>query len=167
MSAVLEVVLAYASRGWHVIPLYEPDGEGRCSCGRAACASPGKHPRITRWQHRATTDAEQIREWWRRWPSANVGIATGPSGLLVVDVDQSKGGEVSLSKLEARFAALPATLRVRTGGGWHVYFTAPLGVEVRNSNGKLGPGIDVRAAGGYVVAPPSLHASGKRYEWIA
>ena len=91
-------------------------------------------------------------------------IRTGaPSDLVVVDIDPRHGGIDSLRALIARHGALPAGLRCRTGsGGWHLYFAHP-GGTVRNSAGRLGPGLDVRGDGGYVVAPPSLHPSGTRY----
>lgn len=116
----------------------------------------------------ATTDERMIRAWWRRWPDAGIGIPTGKaSGLLVLDIDPPHGGYASLSDLLGEHSALPETMEVRTGGGGiHFVFTYPQGVEVRNSAGKLGEGIDVRGEGGYIVAPPSLHTSGRRYEQL-
>lgn len=80
--------LAYAARGWSVVPMYGP-GRGGCSCRRANCPSPGKHPRIS-WTV-ATEQAagpDQVETWWRRWPDANVAIATGTvSGIVVLDID--------------------------------------------------------------------------------
>jgi putative DNA primase/helicase len=113
-----------------------------------------------------------IRRWWERWPAANVGIATGPeSGIFVLDVDGEDGQE-SLKALES-LGELPKTLRAHTGRtgpdgkrtGFHLYFTWPPRTNLSNSAGRLGKGLDIRAAGGYVVAPPSLHASGLLYGW--
>ncbi len=106
-----------------------------------------------------------IREWWNRWPNANTGIVTGPeSGILVLDVD-GKQGEESLIELERRYSPLPDTYTVRTGGGGlHLYFLWPKGADVRNSQGKIAQSLDIRGQGGYVVASPSIHASGGRYE---
>jgi hypothetical protein len=156
--------LEYAERGWPVIPLHSPCARG-CSCGRAECESPAKHPRTAHGLKDASRDAETIREWWTRWPDANVGILTGAeSGILVLDVD-GKQGEESLIELERRGYYLPDSYTVRTGGGGqHLYFAWPEGADVRNSQSKIAPGLDVRGQGGYVVAPPSLHASGARYE---
>jgi len=82
----------------------------------------------------ATTDAEQIRRWWSEWPTANVGIATGrESGLVVLDVDADKGGELSLETLCANGNALPNTVETITGGGGrHIWFSHPGGV-IRNA----------------------------------
>lgn len=92
---------------------------------------------------------------------ANIGLATG--SLIVLDIDPRHGGDESLIALEHEL--LPTTWRVLTGGGGeHVYFAAP-DFEIRNSAGRLGPGLDIRGAGGYVVAPPSTHISGRPYAW--
>jgi hypothetical protein len=114
--------------------------------------------------HHAAADPRTVRRWWRRWPDANVGLRTGAaSGLVVLDVDHGHGGEASLAQLVDAHEALPATLEVRTGGGGrHIYFTHP-GGRVANSAGGLGPGLDVRGDGGYILAPPSRHASGATY----
>lgn len=131
------------------------------------CSSPGKHPRVRNGLNAATTDEKEVRRWWDRWPHANVGIKTGgESGLVVVDVDPGHGGAESLHRLvEARGRFFDDTRTVRTGGGgWHFYFRHP-GELVRNDTGRrLGPGIDVRGDGGYVLAPPSVHRTGNRYE---
>jgi putative DNA primase/helicase len=126
------------------------------------CGSPGKHPRIRSWQIAATTDIAQLRAWWRSFPFANIGIATGSeSRIIVVDVDPRHGGDASVAKL-----GLPETYTVQTGGGGrHLYFQHP-GVEVPNSAGRVGLGIDIRGDGGFVIAPPSNHASGNKYEVI-
>lgn len=155
----------YGLKGYPIFPLHSADG-GRCSCGRAACEAPGKHPRIVQWPGNATTLKEMIRSWWRRWPEANIGLVTGePSGLVVLDVDPRHGGQVSLDELEGRFGELPASAEVETGGGGrHLLFKHP-GHSIPNSAGVLGPGLDVRGDGGYIVAPPSMHASGRTYAW--
>jgi len=107
-----------------------------------------------------------VARWWRRWPSANIGLRTGAvSGLVVVDVDPGHGGAASIRALASRHPGLRDAPRVRTGsGGWHLYFGHPGGV-VPNSAGRLGPGLDVRGDGGYVIAPPSQHVSGGTYTW--
>jgi len=161
---LLSAALDYAARGWLVIPLHTPHGSG-CSCGRADCTSVGKHPRTRNGSKDASRDPAVIREWWRRWPDANVGIATGPgSGLLVLDVDGAQG-EQSLIDLAQRGFTLPDSYSVRTGsGGQHLYFAWLEGVDVRNSARKIAPGLDIRGVGGLVAAEPSLHKSGRRYE---
>jgi hypothetical protein len=153
--------LRYAGWGWRILPLHTA-GQGRCSCRDPECASPGKHPRTAHGVHDASRGPEQLRRWWATWPDANVGIATGP--LVVVDVD-GEPGHAALVALQARDGrALPATPWVQTARGRHLYFLAP-GLDISNSSGRIGPGVDIRGAGGYVVAPPSRHASGCRYRW--
>ena len=162
----LDAALDYARRGWPVFPCHAPIAGG-CSCGLRGCASPGKHPRVVRGLHEATTDVVTIAGWWQRWPRANVAIRTGVvSGLVVIDVDPPHGGGDSLATLTARHGPLPWTMAVRTGsGGTHLYLAHP-GGQVRNTAGtRLGTGIDVRGDGGYVIAPPSVHVSGACYSW--
>lgn len=113
----------------------------------------------------ASRDEDQIREWARRWPSANVGLACGrASGFTVIDIDPKSGGMEAVRKFKETKRNLPATITVRTpSGGWHLYYQyEPL---LLNSKSKLGPGIDVRTTGGYVVAPPSRLSGGKLYSW--
>lgn len=160
--------VALSRQGWLVLPCHSPLTNG-CSCANADCSSPGKHPRTRQGLHDANSDLKTVQRWWARWPNANVGLRTGAqphgAGIVVVDIDPAHGGEESLTDLVTTNAALPPTLQVLTGGnGRHLYFRHP-GVHVPNSAGRLGPGIDVRGDGGYVLAPPSLHASGRRYRW--
>jgi hypothetical protein len=162
---LLDAALAYAARGWPVFPLHNPTKTG-CSCGHADCTDRGKHPRINDWPHIATTDPEQIRRWWTRWRGANIGLLTGSrSGLVVIDIDPRNGGDLTLGDLEAEHGKFPDTVEAQTGGGGrHLLHQYPEG-DVRCGTDVLGPGIDIKAEGGYIVAPPSLHASGLRYEW--
>ena len=161
-----DAALDYAERDWRVMPVHYPKDDGRCSC-RRPCSSVGKHPRPKKWQELATTDVDTVDRWWKRDPSNNVGIATGGAARLVVlDIDPKDGGYEALDGLLATYGSLPPTPTVETGsGGRHYYMRAPDGVDLRNSAGKLGPGLDIRADGGQVVAPPSMHVSGKRYRW--
>jgi len=126
-----------------------------------------KRPAI-RWlefQHRYASESE-VQDWYARWPDGNVGIVTGIiSGLVVLDIDPKHGGDTSLAELIQQHGPLPQTIEAITGGGGrHVYFSHPGGM-VRNKVG-LAPGIDLRGDGGCVVAPPSVHASGKAYTWL-
>lgn len=168
----LRFALAYARRGWPVLPAHWPRGRG-CSCGRPDCPSPAKHPRyhpvdLPHGVRNASTDPAVIARWWRRWPQANVALATGaPAGFIVVDVDHRHGGDESLRELERRLGPLPETARAVTGsGGEHILLRYP-GVPVRNRSGDdaLAPGVDLKADGGYIIAPPSRHLSGRGYEW--
>ncbi|HKI64367.1 MAG TPA: bifunctional DNA primase/polymerase [Burkholderiales bacterium] len=145
-----EAALGYLSRGWSVIPI-----EHRA-----------KRPLVAwlEFQSRCAS-AREVDGWFARWPEANVGIVTGRiSALVVIDVDAGHGGEPSIARLESGHGPLPATLEALTGGGGrHLYFAYP-GGRVGNRVG-LFPGVDLRGDGGCVVAPPSLHPSGRRYAW--
>ncbi len=159
----LQIALGYARRGWRVLPLWRPAGK-RCTCRKkATCDRPGKHPRTRNGCKSATTDPAQIRAW--KWETANIAIATGPpSGLLVLDIDPRNAGDKTLAELQRQLGKLPAGPAVITGGnGWHRYFAYPGCVKIGCPT--LGPGVEVKGAGGYVVAPPSLHVSGRRYRW--
>ncbi|HPC94987.1 MAG TPA: bifunctional DNA primase/polymerase [Sedimentisphaerales bacterium] len=160
-----DTAISYGDMYWRVLPLYGII-DGRCTCGNPDCTSPGKHPHGHFAPHGvkdASLDGNEICRWFGNGEVLNVGVATGPeSGIVVLDVDKRHGGVESLKGL----GDLPRTATVKTGGGWHYYFKCPEGVDIRNSAGKLGPGLDVRGAGGYVVAPPSMHASGVPYKWL-
>lgn len=155
--------LAYFFEDWPVFPVHSVV-DGRCTCGRDDCTSPGKHPRTRNGLVDATNDPGQIQQWWRQWPDANVGIRTGtPGGIVVVDVDGTDG-ETSLRMFETQFGTLPTTRVSHTGKGRHLLFRTP-DAKVVNRAGMLGPGLDIRGHGGYIVAPPSVHVTGARYTW--
>jgi uncharacterized protein (DUF927 family) len=164
-----DAALWYATAyDWPVFPVHSVNAKGVCTCSAGAnCTKrPGKHPRTKNGLSDATTDLQTIREWWKKWPSANVGVATGAgAGFFVVDVDPDKGGKKSLSDLERQHEKLPETKTALTGGGGlHHLFKHP-GIKIKNSESELGPGLDVRGDGGYIVAAPSQHKSGKQYQW--
>lgn len=162
-TALLHAALAYAARGWRVLPLHTMR-VGRCSCNRANCPSPAKHPRTMNGSAGASSDFAQIRKWWGMWPEANIGIATG-GDLAVVDLDVSRNGIENWEALADDNGGPLDALTVRTGGGGkHLYVRVPH--KVQNSVDKLALGVDVRGEGGYVVAPPSVHASGREYTWL-
>lgn len=132
------------------------------------CAPRGKKPLLKRWPTLASSDLAVIREWAVKHPKCNWGVATGPdSGMFVLDVD-GEAGRASLAALEAQYGQLPVTLVSHTGrddGGQHYWFNYPEEREIRGSAGKLGEGLDVRGAGGYVIVPPSIHETGRAYQW--
>jgi hypothetical protein len=110
----------------------------------------------------ASSDPNVIEAWWRDWPLANVGVVT--TGMVVLDIDPRHGGDESLAKLIREHGQLPETVEALTGGGGrHLIFAHPGGV-IRSRNNLLA-GIDVKADGGYIVAPPSNHISGGTYSW--
>lgn len=151
MTDTLTVAHTYADNGWRIIPI--PAGK--------------KFPEgFTRWQERATTDHQLIDQWWTEHPDHGIGIATGPgSGIWVLDVDDYD----SYRDLEQRHQPLPDTLTVITGsGGYHFYYRWPDNAVIRNNaSTRLGPGLDIRGDGGFVVAPPSVHPNGREYTWDA
>lgn len=159
-DAPLDAALAYAARGWRVVPII-----------------PGqKRPPLGQWTEVATCDPDRIRQWWGgRYADHGVGIVCGWNAertacLFVVDIDEGHTDGVSggdtLAELEAVHGALPATMEVVTGsGGRHLYFVAD--EEVGTGANRLGPGVDTRGEGGQVLAPPTFHPNGTRYEWEA
>ncbi len=158
---VLECALEYIKFGWKVLPLHTIRNR-QCTCGKSDCSSPGKHPTTANGVKDASGDEADIRRWFSNGIAFNIGIATGSaSGLVVLDIDPKNGGDESIKQF-----TIPPTLEVVTGsGGKHFYFALPENTEIRNSQGKLAAGIDVRGENGYVVAPPSIHASGNEYRW--
>lgn len=149
-STKAETAQRYLARGWCVLPLRTRD----------------KRPLIV-WEplQNARPSAGQVADWFNRWPDANIGIVTGEiSNLIVLDIDPKHGGDASLERLERQLGRLPATVEATTGGGGrHIYFAHPGGL-IRNRTG-LAQGIDLRGDGGYIVAPPSIHPSGRPYAW--
>ena len=164
----LSSALDYLQRGWRVFPIHEMNN-GHCSCG-SGCKSPGKHPRLQAGLKSATNNAEDVRKWLDYWPNMNLAIATGQtSGLVVVDVDTDKGGDYAFELIEND---LPDTVKQITGsGGFQLLYKLPAGLRVKSTVNiddghalKL-KGIDIRAEGGYILAPPSNHVSGGLYHW--
>ncbi len=129
---------------------------------------PGSKRPLVSWieyQSRRSTE-EEIHQWWQQYPNANIGIVTGKiSGVVVIDLDLDKdGGNESGAKI---YEQVLTDLIVKTGrGGYHLYYRYPEDVDYISNRVGLLPGVDVRADGGYVVAPPSAHSSGRLYEWI-
>jgi len=162
---MLKHAQAYAKKGWLVFPLHY-QVEGECSCGDKDCDNPAKHPRTPHGYLDATTDPDTITGWWTNWPDANIGVATGAvSGIVVVDTDLKNDGPRTWSDLQDIHGPVD-TLSVLTGGGGnHWIFRAPTNGHLKGTAGKIGVGIGTRAEGGYIVAPPSVHVSGDRYEW--
>lgn len=140
--------LEYAARGWHVHPLRQG----------------AKQPVTANGKNDATDHLPTVFKWWQDGSALsayNIGISCNPSGLVVLDIDPRNGGSETLAWAESKLGRLPDTVMAITGGdGLHYYFRHPGGTL----RGKAGDGIDVKDHG-YVLAPPSLHPSGERYEW--
>lgn len=172
---LLNGALKLASIGWAIHPLHTPIFEGdavRCTCKAGAdCKYIGKHPRLTGWQAEATTDELRIREWWRRWPDANIGVPCGPvSGLVLVDLDAdtAKGAIDTYAEKHNIESARDDidTTTAKTGRGGHLVFGWTAGCEQLSNYVKVIDGLDIRTDGGQFVAPPSHHFTGKTYEWL-
>lgn len=149
--------LAYAEFGLPVLPIYGVDEDVECLCGKRNCETIGKHPIISGGFKNATTDIRQVEEWWSEHPQANIGSPL-VKGLFVLDFDGKKG-QKSFAKLGLQGFE---TLRVKSGRGFHLYTHSKLKVR----NGAMS-GLDIRGGGkgGYIILPPSRHASGKLYKW--
>lgn len=186
-SSLLDAAILFARRGWPVFPCSPRDKSPLLPRDKD---SQGKPVPRSGGVSKATTDEEQIRAWWAKWPRAMIGIAAGRAGLLIIDFDprvdeivDNATGEVvgqevwTLERLKGELeaqmgCALPVSLAVRTpSGGVHVYFRMPEGTPIGNV-GSLPDHIDVRGEGGYVIAPPSVcDGDGKRcqpgdYTWL-
>lgn len=135
MTILLDHALEYVERGWRVFPVKPRD----------------KIPITQHGFQDATTDVASIRGWWCKWPRANIGLACGASGLTVVDLDPRNG--------KADIDLMPTLTTKTGGGGWHYFYSG----VVRSC--KPLPGVDIKSDGGYVILPPSIHPSGRGYEW--
>lgn len=144
-EAMLEHALAYAAAGFPVLPLKVRGKEPACAHGKDD----------------ATLDPDRIRQYWRRNPDYNVGIRPQP-GFAVIDEDRQHGGDVALAELTYGHGDIPPTLTARTGnGGHHIWLRAEPPFR-----GKLCAGVDIKHHSGYLVAPPSIHPNGNRYQWL-
>lgn len=164
-NSKLAYALKYAAIGWHVFPVHYAI-DGKCSCGIADCKNPAKHPHGSApfGQSMATTDGEQIKKWWTRYPDCNIGVLLSKSELCAIDIDPRNGGHYAIDELEAKHGPLDADLLAFSGGGGeHRIYWLPSNL---NLPGKLGKGIDVKV-NGYILVEPSNHISGGHYAWEA
>jgi len=150
MNTFLESAIKYVNKGWPVFPLRVQS----------------KQPMIAGGFHKATTDIMKVREWWTKWPKANIGIPCGDQTFCVIDVDTHKGGEDSYQALKEEFSEFPQTLVQKTGsGGLHYCFRHHPKIGCTTS--KLEKAIDTRGNNrGYIVVAPSIHENGNQYEWL-
>ena len=169
--SIIEQVMKYRAFGWKVMPLHRPIN-GVCSCGNPICANIGKHPALSSWRNKDGVYASEVDlqhpnnlKRWFGGTERNVAILTGRiSGIVVLDID-SEEGEQNIKSRE-----IPeGSPQVLTGKGRHLYFAYPferVGAEheLKNFVGAI-HGVDFRGDGGYVAAPPSLHVSGREYQW--
>jgi len=142
----------YAKAGWYVFPLRPRD----------------KTPLTAHGLKDATTKIDVVRRWWSQTPQANIGLNCGKSGLVVIDLDkrgEHDGCREWAALLQQHGLSIETSVSLTGGGGQHLIFKSPDGLSIKNSAGRLAPGIDVRAEGGYIVLPPSIHPSGQPYAW--
>jgi hypothetical protein len=171
---MLAAAIRYAAEfDWRMVILHRlDDGPGGpvCSCEKSGgCKSGGKHPRLPQWPKTATSDAGQIRDYWKEWPGSNVGVALGSgSGIVAIDVDPPNG-EDFLAALANR--DLPQTLELTTGKGRSLLYAIPEGIEIepkttcyQDVDGH--ESIRLQGTGAQRVLPPSRHPSGRRYAWV-
>lgn len=150
MTSLLDAALGYARAGWPIVPL---------ECG-------AKKPHVITGRNHAvaaTCDIDQITAWWTRWADAGIGVVCAAGGFVVIDVDGEEGRE-SLNAHPGPFPLTTCATSGRSGYGSHLYYRVPPGQEVPRSR-LLAPGLELKAAGNLVVAPPSLHNSGHTYAW--
>jgi hypothetical protein len=143
VTELAQAAASYARRGWRVLP----------------CVPQAKHPLCPRGLHDASCDLDVISWWWRRWPDANVGVRTGTT-VDVIDVDSPEG--IDNLRDAAGISRLGWGPISSTGRGWHYWIAG----DGRRSRIGFVPGVDLKANGGYAIAPPSIHPSGRRYRWL-
>lgn len=142
----------YARSGWYVFPLIPRD----------------KKPLTSHGVKDASCKIDVIRRWWERWPNANIGLSCGPSHIVAIDLDEKKdkSGSANWKAIVKRLGLNIKTSSTHTGGGGqHLLFAAPEGVEIKNQVSQIAPGVDIRSEGGYIVLPPSIHPTGQPYTW--
>lgn len=152
--------LAYAALGFPVQRTHKLNPDGSCTCNNAACDARGKHPI---GKPAPTTDKKEIASW----PELGYSLGIYPDArFFVLDIDAKDSGLTTLARWEVEHGRLPRTATVRTGGGgFHFYFSLPQGHTPLKNRVRIAQGVDVRAKGAFVVAPPSVHASGVAYAW--
>ena len=168
---MLSNALSLARKGLRVFPYYPISVDGECLCNRTNCGSAGKHPKLSGFPAKATSDPEIIYSWYSQSPDAGIGLY--PESLLIVDVDGAKG-QSNLKRFQAEHDRLPETFRVNSGNSnphhYQLYFRCPNGKRVKN--GPLNrwlksyDSIDIKSGGGgQVAAPGNRHKTGKLYHW--
>lgn len=185
-NELLNYAVHYARLGYPIFPLHnlvKKYGVWGCSCKQGInCSSSGKHPRTYNGFKDATTDEKKIITWWENHPSANIGLLTGrKSGIFVLDIDIKAdaeipyNGEITFEIMQEKykcllgenFTPLPRTLTAISGSGCHhLYFKYNLDLTSKTSQSKIGLGLDIKSDDGYIVAPPSNHKSGNKYQWF-
>lgn len=159
--------LFYVEQGLPIIPLHWIEN-GKCSCGREDCPSPGKHPiqkLVKKGIHDATTDHMKVALWFQKYPKANIGLATGKKiKSTVLDFDRKEDQLETFEALADHFPWLTNMMLQRSGGdGVHVFM--PYREDIRNVTSIM-YGLDIRNDNAYVLVEPSKHVSGGEYKWL-
>ena len=159
---------AYIASGYKIFPCHGVTTSLKCTCGNADCTNVGKHPFTKHGLNDASGDIEEVAKMFQYRDDLNIAIRTGEvSGFFALDIDDRKGGNISIDKLQSVYGSLPPTPVSITGNGGHLFFNYP-GVKTPSRSDVFGdqyPGIDIRADGGYIIAPPSMHSSGRQYKF--
>lgn len=165
MTAQQEAAVDYAGRlGLPIFPLHEIV-DGRCGCGQSDCKAIGKHPIVKGWQNSIASVAAAEASWGGALGARGIGLVCGPrAGLFGLDVDRRHGGEQTVRDWKRRGMKLAKTATDRTGDGWHLLYRWPEGVEIRAQH--VGAGVQCRGVAHFLVLAPSMHKSGRRYEWV-
>lgn len=190
-NELLNYAIHYAKLGYPVFPLHNMVKRFsilQCSCVEGEkCSRSGKHPRTRNGHKDATTNINQIITWWENSPNANIGLRTGKeSGILVLDIDKKVeteipyDGEITLEEMQdyyrsimkQNFEPLPETLMAISGSGSrHLYFNYNSNRPSKSLHSKIGAdfgrGLDIKSDNGYIIAPPSNHKSGNKYQWCS
>jgi putative DNA primase/helicase len=170
-SEMMDAAVHYVRYGIPIFPVWNPTGDrgdSGCACPQGPfCRNAGKHPigfLVPHGLRDATTDPDQVRDWWGQYPEANIGMPTGKwTGIVVLEIDPEKGGLESLLALIRRYGVLPWTRVAHTEGGLLQLYFEHSGIHTRSSAGKMGPGLDFYGDGGSVLLPPSVHATSRTY----
>ena len=153
-----------AELGYPVFPCRDPRDDP------SPLSKRGKIPLVAGGVSSATIDLDQVAKWWQQWPTANIGLACQKCLILDLDVKDGKQGSDDISMIAEELGPLDPTVVAATGsGGWHLFFSRPAeDIVGKTSVPWRGQptGIDIRVGNQYVIAPPSLHESGKQYEWL-
>ena len=165
MSAIREAAVAYAARGWPVFPLHPIVG-GRCGCGKHECTAIGKHPITKGWQRSIASVGAAESSWRGPLGDRGIGLLCGPAtGVFGLDADRRHGAAETLRAWGKR-GRRSETVIDATGDGWHLFYRWPEHLEIEIRAQDLGGGVQCRGTDHFLVLAPSLHRSGRRYEWL-
>ena len=165
VPSMLPAALWWVRLGHPIFPLWWPDS-GHCACPLGVdCESAAKHPLTEHGWKDATTDEDTVRRWWTRWPSANIGVPTGVD-FDAVDIDGGAQAWAALTEQHGTPEHRAVVMSGRHNGGFHLYCFPGGQKTIPQGKRGLPMGVEIKGVGGYVVAPPSVHVSGRAYTWL-